>query len=132
MDPVTLIVTALVTGATAGLKDTATDALKDAYAGLKRLLTRKFAGKPEAETALEQHEQKPDVWEAPMRDAILQSGADQDDEILRAAQGVLQIVHPEQLAEGKYNVQITGPAQGNVFGDHATLNQSFGGPQPGV
>ena len=38
MDPVSLIVTALATGAAAALKDTAGEAVKDAYSGLKSLL----------------------------------------------------------------------------------------------
>ena len=131
MDPVTLIVTALVSGASAGLKDVAGNALKDTYSALRSLLKRKFEGRPDAELALERHEQKPEVWEQPLREALKESGADHDDKIIQAAQGVLQIVHPEQSSNGKYNVQITGPAQGNVFGDHATVNQSFGAPPTG-
>jgi hypothetical protein len=41
MDPVTLVVTATALGASAGLKETAAQAVKDAYAGLKSLLTRR-------------------------------------------------------------------------------------------
>ncbi|MHA6619807.1 hypothetical protein [Pseudonocardia sp. DLS-67] len=41
MDPVTLVVTAVALGASAGLTDTATTAVKDAYAGLKGLLGRR-------------------------------------------------------------------------------------------
>ena len=41
MDPVTLIVTAVALGASAGLKDTATLAVQDAYAALKGLLRRR-------------------------------------------------------------------------------------------
>lgn len=43
MDPITLIVTALVVGAAAGLSDTAAQAVKDAYAGLKSLIGRRYA-----------------------------------------------------------------------------------------
>ena len=38
MDPVTLILTALAAGATASLKDTANQTVKDAYNGLKALI----------------------------------------------------------------------------------------------
>jgi hypothetical protein len=41
VDPVTLVVTAVALGASAGLTDTATTAVKDAYAGLKGLLGRR-------------------------------------------------------------------------------------------
>ena len=44
MDPITLIVAALAAGAAAGLGDTASQAIKDAYAGLKGLIKRRFAG----------------------------------------------------------------------------------------
>lgn len=128
MDPVTLIIMALASGAAAGLNAASSSAIKDAYSGLKSLLKHKFAGKPEAELALEKHEEKPEIWEQPLRDELKQAGADRDEEILRAAQGVLRIVHPEQASQGRFNVQITGPAQGNVFGDHANVRQSFGGP----
>src|SRR5207253_2604035 len=49
LDPVTLITSALLGGASAGLKDTATQSVKDAYAGLKRLIHRRFHGRNEAE-----------------------------------------------------------------------------------
>jgi hypothetical protein len=39
MDPVSAIVGALIAGATVAAKDTATQAVKDAYAGLKTLIT---------------------------------------------------------------------------------------------
>lgn len=41
-DPVTVIVTALTTGAAAGMKDTAGTVIKDAYAGLRRLITDRY------------------------------------------------------------------------------------------
>jgi hypothetical protein len=43
MDPVTLIVAALVAAAAAGGKDVASAAVKDAYAELKRLLVDRVA-----------------------------------------------------------------------------------------
>ena len=41
MDPIMVVVTAVALGASAGLKDVAAQAVKDAYAGLKALLTRR-------------------------------------------------------------------------------------------
>jgi hypothetical protein len=43
MEPTTLIISALVAGATAALKETASQAVKDAYAGLKALVQKHFA-----------------------------------------------------------------------------------------
>jgi len=66
LDPVTLITSALLGGASAGLKDTATQNVKDAYTGLKGLIQRRFHGRNEAEIALAQHQANPEVW-APVR-----------------------------------------------------------------
>lgn len=85
MEPVTLILTALVAGAAKA----AGDAAPDAYKGLKALIQKKFAGKPEAEMALAKHEEKPKVWEEPLKEALVESGVDQDQETLKAAQAVL-------------------------------------------
>ena len=57
MDPITLIVTALAAGAALGVSDTASSAVKDAYAGLKALVKKRFRGKADAELVLAKHEQ---------------------------------------------------------------------------
>lgn len=85
MDPITLILTALITGTAKA----AGDAAPDAYKGLKALIQKKFAGKPEAEMALAQHEEKPKIWEAPLKEALAESAVDKDEEILKAAQALL-------------------------------------------
>src|ERR1022692_102922 len=68
MDPITLIVTALATGASAGglevLKDDVRDAVKAAYVKLRRLAQIRFAGRPDGEMALERHEAAPQKWES--------------------------------------------------------------------
>jgi hypothetical protein len=56
MDPVTLIVAALAAGAAAGLKPTAEQAVKDAYAGVKAFILNKYPS-----LSLEPLEQKPGV-----------------------------------------------------------------------
>jgi hypothetical protein len=125
MDPLTLILTALVTGATASLKDTAGDAIKDAYNGLKTLIQRKFMGKPTAEMALTEHEKKPDVWKAPLEEGLKETGTDQDQEVIAAAQKLMTLVQPQQAAMGKYNVQITGDVQGFAQGDNQQVTMNF-------
>ena len=44
MDPITLIVTALAAGAALGVTDTASQTVKDAYAGLKALVRKRLGG----------------------------------------------------------------------------------------
>jgi len=62
MDPITLIVTALAAGATLGISDMASSAIKDAYAGLKALVRKRLGGRPEADLVLAKHEQAPEAW----------------------------------------------------------------------
>lgn len=125
MEPTTFIISALVAGATAALQETASQAVKDAYAGLKALIQKRFAGQPEAEMALAQHEKKPKVWEAPLKDALAETGADKDEAILQVAERLLKLVQPQQVGTGKYSVQI-GEAQGTVIGDQAQVEMTFG------
>ena len=126
MDPVTLILTALATGAAASAKDVTSQAVKDAYNGLKTLIKNKLAGKPDAEMALAQHEKKPEVWKAPLEDGLKEAGVEQDQDIIAAAQQLMTLVHPQQAAMGKYNVQITGNVQGYAQGDHQQVTMNFG------
>ena len=44
MDPVTLIVSALALGASAGLKSTVATAIGDAYSALRRILGERYRG----------------------------------------------------------------------------------------
>lgn len=127
MDFATLITTALATGAASSVKDTADQAVKDAYNGLKTLIQRKFANKPAAETALAEYEKQPDVWREPLKHIIKEAELDQDQKIIAAAQQLVQLVQPQQAAMGKYNVQITGNIQGYVQGDNQQVTINFSG-----
>jgi hypothetical protein len=52
MDPVTLIVAALAAGASAGLTDAVSQAMKDVHAGLKSLVLRRVQDQPAGEVAV--------------------------------------------------------------------------------
>jgi hypothetical protein len=75
MDPITLIVTALAAGAALGVKDAASTAVKDGYNGLKALVKKRFAGRPDAELVLARYETAPDTWQAPLTAELEQAGA---------------------------------------------------------
>lgn len=91
MDPITFILAALSAGAVASAKDVASEAVKDAYHGLRDVLKKRFAGRPEAEVALDQHADAagagagPNAWEPPLREALEKIGAATDQEVLAAA-----------------------------------------------
>jgi hypothetical protein len=123
MDPVTLIVTALATGAANALSDSA---VRDAYESLKSLVRRRLGRSQDGQLALREHATAPERWEQQLRTALAEAGADGDAELLRAAESVLRIVQVNQTAQGKYNIQIAGAVQGPVIGDHVEVKQSFG------
>jgi hypothetical protein len=124
MDPISLIVAALAAGASTALKDTASQAIKDAYGGLKSLLERRLGDQPLAGELVEKHEEAPDVWEAPLRDQLAKAGVATDAEAIRSAQDLLARVDPDGAAKGKYNVSISG-GKGIVVGDHARVEMTF-------
>jgi hypothetical protein len=126
MDPVSLIEAALVAGATASAKDAASQAVKDAYAGLKTLLSRLFAGKSHAQVILDEHEADPQTYEKPLKKLLTEAHADQDANLLAAAERVMTLVQPQQAGMGKYSIQNTGTVQGQVIGDHVNVDMSFG------
>ena len=88
MDPVSLIVAALAAGAAGALKETAGEAVKDAYNGLKSLLKRKLGNEPAAQVAIDKHEESPDVWEKPLEEELGKSRVADDEEVVRRAPGV--------------------------------------------
>ncbi|NJN92819.1 MAG: hypothetical protein HC875_01370 [Anaerolineales bacterium] len=114
MDPVSIIATALINGIMAGLERTTAQIVSDSYIKLKDLILRKYST---VRPSLEQLEKAPhskarrDVIEEDLRHV----GADQDEEVLALAQGLMRIVeyasvdipgndfeqtrHPEELIE---------------------------------
>jgi hypothetical protein len=120
MDPVTLIVSALVAGAASAAQDAVSNAVKDAYSGLKTLLQRRFQGKSAAETVLAEAETDPDTWERPLAKAVAEHGSDQ--EVLALAQQLLQLLQSQQsapsshvVASGDRSVAIGRDAKGNTI-----------------
>ncbi len=126
MDPVTLIVTALATGAAEAGKDTVVQGAKDAYEGLKGLLRRRLQGREAAEVALDKHQTRPDVWEAPLKAELSEAGADQDEDVVRAAGELMALLKPQDAAAGRFNTHIEGGVRGLVQGDNNTVQITFG------
>lgn len=132
MDPVSLIVAALVAGATAGTSDVAASGVKDAYAALRRLLVRRFRSRvPEvsgidSESVLEAHAHDAVSWEGPLAAALRAAEVDKDVAVVQAARDLLAKADPEGSAHGKYVVDVRG-AQGVQIGDGGTMRVSFGG-----
>lgn len=114
MEPISLIIAALVAGAAKA----AGDAAPDAYNGLKALIKRKFAGEPKAEMVLEEHEKDPETYDAPLKKKLAEAGADKDEEIIKAAQDLLDKLKDKPGGQQIVNQTQTNTASGNtVTGD---------------
>ena len=126
MEPITLILTALV----AGTAKAAGDAAPDAYKGLKALIQKKFAAqlKPEADKAamvLEEHEKDPETYEAALKKKLTEAAVDQDAEVVEKAQELLKVLDPQGTASGTYNTTVAGDVYGVVGRNEGTVNQTF-------
>jgi len=113
MEPLTLLVTALVVGATEAVKSTAGQAIKDAYTGLKKLILDRYGSKGDTAQAVAQLENKPD---SPGRKAVAQeelqaAGADQDQELVSRAAELLKLL---ESAPPAANVEIDIKGTRNV------------------
>jgi hypothetical protein len=124
MDSVTLIVTALAAGAASALQDGASAAVKDAYALVRALVTRRFAGRPKGELVLAEHEAAPQTWQAPLAAELSAAGADCDAGLVAAAQALMSLVDEAGTRSGKYAVSVRD-SQGVQVGDHNTQTNTF-------
>jgi RIP homotypic interaction motif len=129
MDPITLIVTALVAGAAQGMMDNASAMMKDAYASLKARVKKKLGGNPGAELVLAKHEQAPETWQAPLVAELAEAGADRDHELIATAKALLDLIG-EAGGAGKYTVDVRG-ARGVQIGDHNRQDNVFNAPAEG-
>jgi hypothetical protein len=131
MDPLNVIVTAVVTGAALGLKSTTEQALQDAYAGLKKLILDRYGDRGDVASALESVEGKPESEgrQAVLEEELEQTAVAEDEEILGAAQALLETAHvwraeagPSQVTASDHSVAVGGGAEGNVITIHGDGN----------
>jgi hypothetical protein len=98
MEPISLLLTAIVSGAAAALEPTTKQAVKDAYDGLKALIKRKWG-----EVGIESVERDPKSVKR--RDVLMEdlekAGAAPDEEVMKQAQEVIRAVkeHATQAAK---------------------------------
>ena len=128
MDPVTLIVTALAAGAASALQDGASAAVKDAYARLKALAAKRFAGRPKGELVLAEYQAAPQTWEKPLAAELSAAGAGSDVDLVAVAQALMSLVDEAGARSGKYLVAVRD-SQGVQVGDHNAQTNTFG-PRP--
>lgn len=129
MDPISAIVAALAAGAIAATKDTATAAIKDAYLGLKSLISRKLYGQPEAQAVVDTGTVESKDGEIVLRTALARANVAGDDQLLAAAKDLLAVADADGKVRRRYNIEVHGNVQGLVQGDHATVTMNFGNSQ---
>lgn len=105
MEPViTTIAAALALGAAAGLKDTASKAVTDAYAGLKKLIQDRYKKNEDVTDALDYLIKKPEAGprRQMLEQALKDAGADKDQELAQEAEQLLAAVeeHSPEAAAG--------------------------------
>jgi len=125
MDVLTLILVALASGAAVGARETASEAIKDAYHGLRDSIKRKFANRADTEQMLSEFERNPEAWMLPLRKALREALIDHDEEIVKAAERLLALTKPNQAVESKYSIQVTGNVKSIHQGDFSTVNTMF-------
>ncbi len=110
MDPISVA----VTGALAKLSE---QAVKDAYDALKALIASKFGKKSDLAKAVEGVEKKPESEgrKETLQEEVAAAKADQDQELVRAARQVLDLIKTQpgaaqiiQTASGNQDIQVAG------------------------
>ena len=124
MEPVSLIAGALAAGALKGVGESATQAVKDTYAGLKAAVAARFSGKPTAEVMLAEHAKDPEIFDRALVKELTAAGADSDPRIVQLAQELMALLDHHGTATGKYRVDLSG-ARGVQVGDHNTQTNTF-------
>jgi len=126
MDPVTIIVAALVAGAAAAGKDVAAQAVKDGYAALKALIVRKFGSKADVADAVKAVEKKPasEGRKKTLQEELETAEAGQDAQVVQQAQALLDLL--------KEHGWPSAPTYHAQAGDDALIAQGPGAVVGGV
>lgn len=103
----------------AALGNLGSAAVLGAYQAVKTLVQRKFGADHKVAKAIEELEQEPDSdgWKLVLQEAAKKAGADKDEEIIKAAQALLDAVKAQpggaEAVRVIINQQVTG--DGNIF-----------------
>jgi hypothetical protein len=107
MDPISLILTALATGAAAGLKPAAERAVTDAYEGLRTIIRNRYTRVNESLTALEAQPSSA-ARKAAVEEDLAEEEAAADTEVLEMAKKLLEAVSnfaPEAAREAAVDIE---------------------------
>jgi len=124
MDPVTIIVAALIAGAAEAAKSTVSDAIKSGYEKLKVAISTHLGGTPHAQV-LDGIERAPDAKKAEVATAVRATDAASDPAVMDAARALLQQIDPDGQLLKRYSLEVKGNVYGLVQGEHASVTMNF-------
>lgn len=135
MEPVSLILTALAAGASAGaldsLKDDAKEKAKAAYAKVRNLAARRLSGRSHGELALAEYGAAPQKWEGLLAAELTEAGAGRDQDLVAAARAFLELADPSGARGAKYAVTVKD-SKGVQIGDgNVQINNEIVSEVPG-
>jgi hypothetical protein len=130
MDPVTLIVAALAAGASAGVSNSASSAIQDLYSALRDLTRRRLRrGNGEVgeqtDRVVEEHQVDPIGQHDRLIGMLRAVDAGADEELVAAAQSLMEVVDPAGLRGGKYVLDLRN-STGVQVGDNPTMTINLG------
>jgi hypothetical protein len=126
MEPITLILTAIAAGASAAALDEVKDEVKVTYGKLRGLVSKRFreAGIPNAEAILAEYEADPGSYTGPLAKKLDAACAGTDNDLVAAANALLDLVEQQGGKSGKYTLTVTG-SKGVMVGDGNTQTNTF-------
>ena len=115
MDPITL---AIVAAVTAGVTKIGESVITDAYTGLKDLLKQKFGAASSLVKAADEIEANPESKGRPvtLNEEVVAAKADQDPEIMKAAEALLEKLKQTPSGATIINQYISGGERHNIAG----------------
>jgi hypothetical protein len=123
MEPITLILGALLAGAVKGVGESATAAVKDAYTRFRDVLGQRLTT-PAAQEVIKEFTADPGSNELVMRAYLQKVDAALDQRIVDAAEAVMAATDPRGAADGKYTVDARG-ARGVQIGNYNRQRNDF-------
>ncbi|UGT67516.1 hypothetical protein LTT66_30585 [Nocardia gipuzkoensis] len=117
MEPVTLVAAAVAAGASAGLSETAKEAVSDAYATLKNWITTRYR---DVDVDVVEKQPESTARQAVLAEELQQAGAGADHELLVLARRLLELVQ-QSVPETVVGVQLLHThAEGDVDVDNVS------------
>jgi hypothetical protein len=127
MEPVTVIVAALVGAAKFAADKAGAAAVKDAYEALKAAILHRSKDQAEAAKVLTEHVGDAKGDEQALRKVLAAENVSADPEIVALSTRLLNLI--QEGTGKKYDVEFLGRAQGTTIGDGNTIIQQFSGTE---